>query len=198
MSEPKGAASSLQAKLDALKARTFKAPQALLDEAEIARQINAETERLDKEGAEALDAYAEQLEAEARERHPGQTVRAVYSWTIHKATATDQTTIESVLKTGRGLIIVKGATGKAAVKCAAAFAASGPNGRACFYINRPEDVAAVLRNAAVYPDTVTMNEWLADAERSTSLLPSFLVAAAREASDLAGTLAETTAGKSRS
>jgi len=189
--------SAMQARLDALKGRSFKASDDLEAEARIAREILEHIERLDREGAETLGKYADKLEAEARARlGPSVSVSGVYKWEIHKATA-DKAAVEAgdidrILETGKGLIIVRGASDKAAVKCAEALGAAGSSGRSGLFVNRPEDVEVVIRGSAVWPTIEKVNDMIAD-----KALGAFLAAAAREAADLGGAWASTTQGKSK-
>lgn len=184
---------AMRARVNALKAVSISLADDDEEIAALAVQERLELERVERECELALERIGEVRMAEIRDamqtdERARTTLSLVTDWHTHKATATDTTSAETILATGRGVMVVTRlarAHQRAAVK---ALGRGGQRGTALFE-DDPEVITEALTKACRYPsDPATIKRMVAESN-------AFAAAAYREACSLSGVWATVTAGK---
>lgn len=178
----------MKARLDKLRGTSLRLSADRKEEAQIAAEIVAEEERIDKEGREAVREIALLRQAEAiaalPESERAHTItEAVIDWPTHKRTMRP-----GDIESGRGIIVVRALDKRAAAQ-ALKTRGKAADGGVALYDASPENVNSGLMSAVLYPSKDVLQEMLIDCE---ALCKSAYV----QAVGLAGGFAHPVSGKS--
>lgn len=138
---------TVKAERDRLKKCSQRLDAERAEMAALLAEVQAERDRLDAEGAEALKSETIIREAEARAA-VGE-VMGICSWDAHKRTATDP---EDVLKTGRGWIVVRPLEPSAVAKALSPSGSFSDQGLGVYDVSAEAVERALLKAVVVGPD----------------------------------------------